>query len=200
MKQRCIALFIFVITIGLSAPLGALTVVQLNLLQLSQMAPTIFRGECTSVDRTIRQGRDVLVVTFKVNEVIKGDAGSTVTFTQIAPPDPSAKEIGLGSAFEGVPTYQVGEECVIFLSKAASSGLTAPVGLGQGRFCVALDEEGQRIIRNDIHNQGLFRGMKGAATLKTKGLSAQDSYLIHKAPKKIHYGDFVPLVKKLANE
>ncbi|OGQ66938.1 MAG: hypothetical protein A3F89_08145 [Deltaproteobacteria bacterium RIFCSPLOWO2_12_FULL_50_11] len=187
-----------VILVGLPFSwVGAMTIVQLNLLQLTEMAPIIFRGYCISVDRKIQGGRDVLVVSFKVDEVIKGSVGSTVTFNQLAPPDKDLREIGLGSAFEGMPTYSVGEECVVFLSEESSLGLAAPIGLGQGRFCVREDGSGQKFIANDINNAGLFRDLSNSPVLKAKTLSSQQSSMVHKAPQQIRYGDFVPLVKQL---
>lgn len=197
--QWFIVFGVILFSLPLSFSSKALSVVQLNLVQLTELAPIIFRGHCTSVEKIIKDGRDVLVVTYKVDEVIKGDVGPKITFTQLAPPDPSLKEMGLSSAFEGMPTYKVGEEGMVFLStSSAVTNLTAPIGLGQGRFRVKTDSSGQQLIVNDINNHGLFQGLKKSQALKVKGLSTQESQVVYGNPKKLQYGDFVGIVKKLA--
>jgi hypothetical protein len=183
---------------------SALTVLWLNLQEVTSQADTIFRGRLIEKDRILMHGLEVFELTFKIDEVVRPSSvyetvvGGTIVYYTIATPDPAMKEIGLASAFEGVPDYEVGEEGVYFWSAPGSLGLVAPIGLGQGCFRVKLDAAGERVVVNDLNNAGLFRGLSGSSSFKAMALSVEESYLVRKQSQKIYYGDFVSLVKKVA--
>jgi hypothetical protein len=59
----------------------------------------------------------------------------------------------------------VGEDVVLFLYGDSGSGLTSPVGFGQGKFRIVKDKSGREIALNATGNRTLFRGLsKGAET------------------------------------
>jgi hypothetical protein len=188
----------------LSAGAFALTVLQLNLNQLTALSEKVFVGKCVEV-RPVSgvQGRNVEQVTFEVKEMLKGTPTSRVTFKQLSDSGKPFKRNGMmvQTLPLGLPRYKVGQEAVIFLShNDPTSGLTAPIGLFQGKFDVLTTDTGLKIVRNGINNQGLFVGMKTMnknSALKTNSEIALEQKIL-KNPKEIPLDDFSSLVKKLA--
>ncbi len=174
-------------TLSASASALALGVLQLNLEQLTALSEQVFVGRCVSVQQQKdNSGRPIQVVTFEVEEMLKGNSAKTITFRQIG--YVSSEKLGDAEAsgiFREMPQYEIGEEAVIFLSAPSRLGLTAPVGLFQGKFDVTTDSFGVKQVVNGIGNRGLFMGWKGAE----KNLSTSQG--------NISYQDFISLVKKL---
>lgn len=140
----------------------AAMVMPFNVEQMAQRAEKIFVGTCTKVERTVNaQGVPVIEVSFAVSETIKGNAGDTVTFRQIDPAprqqtDPTPQQgshlrirsLWSAAALAGVPAYAPGEEVMLFLAKEGQLGLTAPVGLFQGKMPVTTTASGERFVIN----------------------------------------------------
>ena len=153
-----------------TASLLASQVRLIDLEQMTQRAGRIFSGRCTgtSIEFDERLGHDVMVATFKVNRAVKGVTGDTVTLRMMTGASTPA------DAPAGVPTYSKGEEVVLFLYGENTQGISAPVGLGQGRFKVFTDKQGRRVALNDFANKSLVTGMRpeARARLKSRGNSA----------------------------
>lgn len=98
---------------------------------------------------------NTVVIEVQVSEVLKGQAGSTYKFRAFVqhPLDFKAK---LG--------YSDGQEYLLMLTQPhAQTGLSSPAGLEQGRFRIARDANGNRIVANGYNNAGLFRNVGKAA-------------------------------------
>ena len=109
------------------------TVRTLDLFEMVRLADRVFSGKCLSAqsqwDETV--GFSIVEYTFEVLEAIKGvQPGGRVVFRQI-------QSVRKGVVvIPGIPHYQKGQEILLFLHRDSRSGLTSPVGLGQGIFQV----------------------------------------------------------------
>lgn len=190
--------------VALPATVLALTVLQLNLEQLTALSEKVFVGRCESVvQERDSAGRPVQVVTYKVADTLKGSPEDRVTFRQLGFVDDSGdvQEIGdttvMGVVRE-VPHYKVGEDAVVFLSSEGRLGYTAPVGLFQGKFEVITKDSGRKTVVNGLRNQGLTVGWNKSPRLKSMSLSSGEKSLLNASGGEISYDDFVSLVKKIA--
>jgi len=145
----------------LTASAEAAMVMPLNVEEMTQRAEKIFVGTCTRAERTVNaQGIPVLDITFAVTEAIKGEVGKTVTFRQIdpmpqqidstpqLPANVRRRSIWSAASLAGVPTYSPEEEVMLFLAGEGKLGLTAPVGLFQGKLPVTATPAGKKLITN----------------------------------------------------
>ncbi len=139
----------------------ASTVRPVNLEQMSDRAASIFSGRCVDVSYGTHPtlGVEVTLATFEVERSIKGDVGETVTVTLFG----GRPTAGNATAIIGRPNFAVGEDLVLFLYGESSAGLSSPVGLGQGKFNVFTDKQGNKIAVNEFGNKNLFRGMSTEA-------------------------------------
>jgi len=64
-------------------------------------------------------------------------------------------EDGRGLLLVGLPRLQVGEEALLFLSAASSTGVRMPVGLSQGRYRILRRNDGSRLMVRDQTDLGL---------------------------------------------
>jgi hypothetical protein len=78
----------------------------------------------------------VTYTTFAVEDVLKGTVPATHTIKQIGG---NLAAEGTTLRVEGIPTFVVGQNYVVFLAGVSSAGFSSPIGLGQGRFSVRLD-------------------------------------------------------------
>ena len=127
----------------------------MTLEEMTERAGRIFSGQCTEV-RVVEQpgrGMPVTEVTFRVDRTLKGGPGGALTIRQ--PGVAGGTERGVGIL--GLPRFRPGEEVILFLYGESASGLTSPVGLGQGKFTVVTDKDGLRWAVNDYGNRNLFR-------------------------------------------
>jgi hypothetical protein len=141
-RHRLGALFL---TVSLACGLAEGTQVRLlSLSEMTQRAARIFAGRClhSEVVFDVVVGSPVTVATFEVDRGIKGVEGGTVTVRMLSRPD-------------AVDPFRPGEEVVLFLYGDSPLGLTAPVGLGQGRFVIGSDKQGRRRIHNELGNRNL---------------------------------------------
>jgi hypothetical protein len=153
-------------------------VLRFNLEEMTLTADRIFVGTCVGVDATtdvIAQGRlPVTRYTFEVEQVLKGDVPARLTFTELGhPPGTPAKKgpavHGLlatpGLLLHGMSTFAIGSRMMLFLIPNYQGGkLTYPVGLEQGAFLVE-DVDGERVVRNNLNNVGLFDAPYNAPAL-----------------------------------
>lgn len=153
------------------AVICATTVRECNFLVLERAAGTIFHGRCVKKTE-VTAGAPVPYTEyrFRVLSAVKGcrDRGGklleTLTIrhagrrkTYVRPDGTKAVPLRLG-----LPTYRVGEEVVLFLTRESRLGLCSPVGLYQGKFSVR--RRGNRIsVRNALYNAGLFKRVEPQA-------------------------------------
>lgn len=115
------------------APAHALSVLPLQLDEVIDTSTTVLEGTCVE-NRSERDPATDLVVTyttFEVKDVMKGHAAARHTIKQLGGSLPGE---GLRYRVEGVPTFTVGEDYVVFLAGTSSAGFSSPIGLNQGRF------------------------------------------------------------------
>ena len=154
-----LALFWFI-----AAPVFASTVRPLNLEEMTRKAGDIVVGRCVSVEKDSSRaaGPPVVKVTIRVDQKLKGNADKLLTFRMLAAPDPASSDLGT----PGVPHFQRGEDVMLFLYPASRSGLTSPVGLGQGKFKRVKDKSGTEMMINEFGNRSLFKSLSPAAEKK----------------------------------
>lgn len=142
------------VSVMLFAHAEAAMVMPLNVEEMARRADKIFVGTCLKVEREVNaQGIPVLTVTFAVSEGLKGAVGNTVTFQQLdptpqQPANPRVRSMWSAAALAGVPMYSPGEEALLFLARAGKLGLTAPIGLFQGKLPVTTTPAGKKRITN----------------------------------------------------
>lgn len=153
------------------AALQATTVRELNFLALERAAGSVFHGRCLA-RREVTEGTPVPYIEyrFQILSAVKGCRDGNgkpvkfLTFRHVAPrrtfvrPD-GTRAIPLRVA---LPTYRVGEEVVLFLTRESRIGLCSPVGLHQGKFSV-LRAAGKASVRNALANVGLFKRVEARA-------------------------------------
>ncbi|MBE9563856.1 MAG: hypothetical protein IMF17_01325 [Proteobacteria bacterium] len=128
-----------IITLALNffaiSTVSATSLLPISLEQLSTRASLIFYG--TVVSNEVRKDdtnkRIATFTTFKIAELIKGDAGSTHTIKQIGGIHAESKTRLL---IHGVPEFQTGKDYVVFLPEKSALGFSSPLGLHQGQFSV----------------------------------------------------------------
>jgi len=143
-------------------PVEATRVRPINLEEMTQRADRIFSGRCVDV-RVIEDpevGSRVTEATFEVDQAVKGALGDTVTIKLHGGP---ATTGGSGSDVVGQPRFEPGEEVILFLYGESELGLSAPVGLGQGKFTVFVDKHGRKLALNEFGNKTLFHKLSDNA-------------------------------------
>ncbi|MBI1910297.1 MAG: hypothetical protein HYS22_09030 [Deltaproteobacteria bacterium] len=183
--------------IGVVSSALALTVLSQNLEQLSKDADQIIAGQVIEAKEGFDpEGRPIVTVTLQVEEAYKGEVGRRFSFKQLRAPKP---EEGMGESLlsGSLPEYKKGEELVLFLSRPGSLGLTAPIGIMQGKFNVVTDDSGKKQVANLFNNKGLFSGMKNSHSLKSFS-GSEKNIVKSSSPGPVNYDTFISLVKKLA--
>jgi hypothetical protein len=166
----------------LALPLGASTVMQLNLAELVNRADRIYRGRVLSVtEGTVEAGGGQLpVVTYRleVDDVFRGEI-AVVKGIRIAEIRMLGKRnpvrqgnLQFVSSLPEMPQLTIGEEYLLFATRPSVVGLSTTVGLGQGFFSIRHDNKEVTAV-NAVNNSGLLRDMVSApAGLQTLAASA----------------------------
>jgi|GEM_PF-1701343 len=201
MKKIKFLLFLATFIFSISH-LYAFMMLQLNLEQLTALSERVFSGKCISnVPKKDEEGRSIQEVTYQVIEMLKGDPVDQITFKQLDSASVGKKKVGnltLHSLDLDLPQYKVGEESIIFLSADGPIGLTAPIGLQQGKFLVKKSVSGEKRVVNGINNKGLFMGSSKSPKIKSMSLDRGEKSLLNSQSGDVGYADFISLVKKIA--
>ena len=131
---------------------------QADLEQLVQSAQNIVRGQVISAaiePHPQFPNLQTIVITLLVTRVLKGVAGSTLTFRQFYWDSSDASSLA---------GYKGAGEVLLFLNPVSQYGLTSPVGMERGRFRVLRDTTGKRYVVNGRGNLGLFNAVPAKAT------------------------------------
>lgn len=126
---------------------AASTVVAMSLEQMSERAETIFVGRVTGTraDWNGERTRIYTYVTLEVDRYLKGGSGSKVATVRLL-----GGRVGPYLAMvPGTPRFDAGEEVLLF---CAGSGGRIPtvVGLSLGKFTIATDASGEKVVKRDI--------------------------------------------------
>lgn len=134
---------------------AAMSVLPLNLEELTARADTIFVGHVTRVDPgTDEQGIAAIWTTFAIDQSLKGAPGPSLTLKQLATPF-------RGGPFPSTPRFVPGESVVLFVHAASALGFASPVGLGQGTFRIR-ERDGERVVENQLANGTIEVGITTA--------------------------------------
>ncbi len=147
-----LALLLLVQAWPASAQRGALTE-QRNLAQLVAQLAVIVRGYVVSArvePHPELHHLYTVVVTLRVAESLKGDAGQTFTFRQFI--------WDIRDRYDAAG-YRKGQHLLLLMNPPTRYGLMSPAGLEQGRFRITRDAEGHETAVNGLGNAGLFRGL-----------------------------------------
>jgi hypothetical protein len=126
---------------------AASTVLAMSLEEMSERAETIFVGRVAGsrADWNAERTRIYTYVTFDVSRYLKGGSDSRVATVRLL-----GGRVGPYLAMvPGAPQFDVGEEVLLF---CAGSGARIPtvLGLSLGKFTVATDASGEKIVKRDI--------------------------------------------------
>jgi len=158
-------------TLLFQSSLVATTVLPLNIEELISRADRAFRGICLSVEEITEQGnRQATLYGFSVLESMKGNLGKQVT---IKVSGWSQGGRGERRSIPGMPTFEPGEEVLLFLTRPNDNGFSAPVGLYLGVFRLQPDPTGGQQAVNGIDNMGLLTGLD-AGQLEQAGVSPEE--------------------------
>ncbi len=128
---------------------GAITIPQ-PLDALTQEAALILRGRVAGArvePHPQFENLQTVVVSFKVEEALKGKVGETYTFRQYI--------WDVRDRFDAAG-YRKGQHLLLFMTQPSRYGLSSPVGLQQGRFRILRDAEGRELAVNGVANIKLF--------------------------------------------
>ena len=165
-----------------------------NLVELMTHADSILIGTVSEKTDGFQKGLPYTEITLDVGQSVKGDHGSTYTFRQfglIEPKPTGDGRINLMVTPTGWPTYNKGEQVMLFLHKPASeTGFQTTAGLTQGKFTIRGNQ-----VANGINNGALFAGLK----INGK-LSPTQQDLVNQTGGAYAAEDFFSLVKTAVDE
>jgi hypothetical protein len=163
--SRAVCSIVLLLVPACFAQRGALTASR-SLDELAVKAETIVQG--TVIAARVEphpQYANLMTVVVKlaVSDTLKGTPRKTLEFRQFI--------WDIRDRFDAAG-YRKGEELLLLLNPvAAASGLTSPVGLGQGRFHISRDASGRLSAANETANAGLFRATEQRAAASGMKLS-----------------------------
>jgi len=138
-------------------PAKATTVQKFSLSDLAKKSESIVHARVVDQTSSWDQGHKEIYtyITLNVLDPVKGGPRSddakgakhetTITIRQLG-----GTVDKLISYVPGMPSFQKGEEVVLFLSKKDSAGYPWVMGLQQGKYTVTTDANGMKYVRNDV--------------------------------------------------
>lgn len=143
MKSRFFLISLFLALLVGSPSTKALLVKKMTLRQVTSFSQRIFRGmvlDSSIENDAYESGYLVHYYTLRVEECLKGDCGTGITFKQIVSGDK-------------LPDYQVGKTYLLFLpEESPKTGLLAPVGISQGIYPLE-SSKGRFLVRGGATGQ-----------------------------------------------
>ena len=175
---------------------AATSVLPVSLQRMATTAAIIFHGTAISNEVKLDQtsGRVAPYTTFKVNEVIKGDPGTTHTIKQIGGQLPGSN---VRQLIHGVPQFAINQEYVIFLPEASSMGFASPIGLSQGKFDIR-KLNGETMVNNGRSPAAMTKAAPQQAL--TNAPSAIEASQRPAQPAGVRLADFLQTVRGMLKE
>jgi hypothetical protein len=139
MRRITLCVILLLVTI----PLHATVLLPIEFRELVTTAPVIVHGQVVDVHSEWVDGRRAVetFVTVEAAEYLKGNLGERVTFKV-----PGGQLGRYRTVFVGAPSFQPGDEVVLFLNPNASS-FPFIIGLSQGVFRIVNDtQSGRRVV------------------------------------------------------
>jgi hypothetical protein len=115
-----------------------------------------------------------VLVTLRIHEVIKGNAGENFIFRQF---------IWDARDRLNAAGYVKGQELLLLLNPSTKLGFSTPAGLEQGRFRILRDQFGREYAINGHGNLGLFADVADEARARGLRLSPLALSLLEQPPK-----------------
>lgn len=143
-RPRTLAFCLAVLSsIGIAWPASATTVEERSLRDLAVESPTIVHGTVVSTESRWNDDRSLVIteVRVQVDTAIKGTAAGEVIVVR-----PGGRVGKIRVDVSGSAAFQPGQETVLFLKPYGSRG-SIVTGLFQGRFDVARDARGRKVVR-----------------------------------------------------
>ncbi len=141
-KQRLALFLLPLLAVAVSA--RATTVIPPDFDHLVSRAQVIFEGDVTAIQsQWIGEGaehRIVTFVTFKVDDSLKGDAGTSYTIRMLG-----GTVDGRTMSVTDAPKFQVGDHDLLFVENNGSQFIPL-VGIQHGRFRIQKDQSGAETI------------------------------------------------------
>ena len=121
----------------LAQPAAATTALKLSDAELVAGADLIVTGEVLSTESTWLDGTLVTVASVRVDDSLKGDAGSTLTLVLPGGVD-LAREIPVAMTYAGAPSVVPGEQVFLFVQEMPeAAGTYFVMGFSQGLFTIS---------------------------------------------------------------
>lgn len=113
-------------------PVGATTMLRVDVSQMAQTSDTVVQGVVRRVQSRWSGDRRRIVtdVEIQVTEALKGQSGGTVLVTQ-----PGGRVGDIGQVVSGLASFSEGEEVVVFLEKRGAAAFQLS-GMAQGKYQV----------------------------------------------------------------
>jgi len=148
----------------LCGPAAATTVPELSLDQQVGQARLIVKGRVTATRNVLEGSVPHTEVTLAVEEIIKGQAGATVTFRMLGGDGPGDRRI----VVEGAPRFNVGDHLCLLMT----TGKVPIVGFNRGYYRLrgAFGEPEERVY--DVSGQGVS-GVDGRGRLLRTSVPAR---------------------------
>lgn len=139
--KKPLGFLVFPVLFSLGFIANATTVIPPNFEELVNRAEVIFEGEVTDLkSQWIGEGsehRIVTYVTFKVDQALKGDPGTTYSIRMLG-----GTVDGRTMAVSDAPKFKVGDHDVLFIQNNGHQFIPL-VGIQHGRFRVQKDQTGR---------------------------------------------------------
>lgn len=129
---------------------------------LTRKADLVVVGTVTHTAARWVEGRIVTRVTLTPSQVLKGSPGETVTIEVLG-----GEVDGIGQLVSGMARFEVGEETVVFLERAAETHRV--VGLAQGKFRVERGPTGVALVPDLTGLTAATRDAQGQVVLAPLG-------------------------------
>jgi hypothetical protein len=154
-----------VLLLACLSPAWAGTVVRLEIPQLLEGSDLCLEGRVIAA-RAVLEGRKRIDTEYTV-QVSRTFWGEPQAVRVIRIPGGVLPD-GRGMTVPGLPRLALGEEAILFLSRADASGMRMPVGLAQGKLRIETDRDGRKRLISDT---------EGLVVLSPAGRSAPPAVL-----------------------
>ena len=125
------------------------SVERFDLQEMTQRAEVVIHGKVQKTEcRLDAKGNIVTDVKLEVGELLKRKPGEAADAKSFEFAVYGGIFGGRGSAVSGAPTFNQGEEVLLFLSPVNSAGLRTCIGLSQGKYTIRLEGGKKLAYRN----------------------------------------------------
>jgi hypothetical protein len=131
-------------TLLVIGPAVATTVLRFTLEELCERAELILHGTCTAAEARETPDGVMTDVTIEIASALKGAPRGKFTFTAYG-----GKTEKRGTFIAGAPSFEVGEELLVFLDRKNDRGFRLAIGMAQGKYTVR-EEDGRKLATRNL--------------------------------------------------